>query len=355
MTQLIDTLWSLGNEMGIYILGGLFIAGILHQLVRESAIKKHLGNKDAASVYKAALLGAPLPLCSCSVIPFAVSLRKSGASKGSTLSFLISTPITGIDSILATFGMFGWIFTFYRLMSSVLIAIAAGFVMNRFDHEQPAAKPVFGLSPKNSVSSFVRVEKPSEEKREKFSILKIFTYGYGTLLGSFAKSLAWGLIIGTIISVAFEGTMLQTISQNHLLGYIGVIALAVPMYVCATASLPIAASLLLAGASPGMAFIFLTAGPATNTVTIGVVKSQLGSKAMWIYLGVILAGSLTFGYMIDLLFSQIHYTLPTMLHEHHGIVIEFATWIFFALIAWHLIKPLFIGKKESCSGGSCCS
>ncbi len=128
--------------MGIYILFGLLAAGVLHQFVREEWIQKHLGGNTHHAVAKAALFGTPLPLCSCSVIPFAATLRRNGASKGATLSFLISTPITGVDSILATFGMFGWVFTLYRVASSVVIAMMAGMLMNLFEPDA-AEKIIF--------------------------------------------------------------------------------------------------------------------------------------------------------------------------------------------------------------------
>ena len=102
-------LFSLSNDMAIYILFGLFFAGLLHELIPSSIVEKHLGNDTIGSVVKSTLFGVPLPVCSCGVIPLATAIKKSGASKGATLSFLISTPITGVDSILATFGMFGWV------------------------------------------------------------------------------------------------------------------------------------------------------------------------------------------------------------------------------------------------------
>ena len=141
----IDSLIELSNAMAPYILFGLLFAGILHETVPESLVTKHLGRENISSVIKATLFGVPLPVCSCGVVPLAAAVKKSGASRGATLSFLISTPITGVDSILATYGMFGWMFTFYRVFTSMIIAVAAGILANFFDKEVEQSK--FSFSP----------------------------------------------------------------------------------------------------------------------------------------------------------------------------------------------------------------
>lgn len=342
--------WSLSVDMGIYILFGLLAAGVLHQLISERWIQKHLGSDTHGSVYKAALFGTPLPLCSCSVIPFATSLRRNGASKGATLSFLISTPITGVDSILATFGMFGWVFTLYRVFTSVVIAIAAGMLMNIFEPKEVLKK---GFSFTATAPKVAPISKP--EIKKPFSLVAVFEYGLVTLLGSFSKPLFWGLLIGAFISAAIPSNLHELFNDNRFLGYLIAVAIAAPMYVCATASLPIAASLIIAGVSPGAAFIFLSAGPATNTVTMGVVKSMLGTRALVIYLSVISIGSIAFGASIDWLFISFSIPMNVDMHEHHGVISEIAAVLMLGLIGWHLIRERFQTNKKSCSGGSCCS
>lgn len=348
MFEILEAFWNLSVDMGIYILFGLLAAGVLHQLIREEWIRKHLGSSTHGSVYKAALVGTPLPLCSCSVIPFAASLRRNGSSKGATLSFLISTPITGVDSILATFGMFGWAFTAYRLLSSVSIAIMAGVLMNLFEpKEAPVKKFAFSaVAPMPQPNIVPEIHKP-------FSVREVFSYGLITLLESFSKPLFWGLLLGAIITAAIPSNLQELFNDNRWLGYIVAVAIAAPMYVCATASLPIAASLIVAGISPGAAFIFLSAGPATNTVTMGVVKSMLGMRALTIYLGVIIVGSVGFGALIDVGFDSLSITMDTNMHEHHGILEQAAAAVMLGLITWHLGRGWFAPKK-SCDGGSCC-
>lgn len=353
MQVLFESFWSLSQDMGIYILLGLLAAGVLHQFVRESWIKKHLGPKTHNAVFKAALFGAPLPLCSCSVIPFAATLRRNGASKGATLSFLISTPITGVDSMLATFGIFGGVFTLYRVVSSVIIAMAAGMLMNLFEPKE-IVKP-FSFSATAPVSPVKVTPITLNETPKKFSLYDVFHYGLITLLGSFSKPLFLGLLIGAFITASMPTNLHQFFGDNLFLGYLTAVAIATPMYVCATASLPIAAALIFAGVSPGAAFVFLSAGPATNTVTMGVVKSMLGMRSLLIYLGVIAGGSILFGALIDIGFETLAVHMNVNMHEHHGVIEQAGAIIMLGLICWHFVGGWFQKKDKSCGGGSCCS
>jgi uncharacterized protein len=361
----INALFELSNAMAPYILFGLFFAGILHELVPETLVTKHLGKESIASVVKATVFGIPLPVCSCGVIPLATSIKKSGASKGATLSFLISTPITGVDSILATYGMFGWIFTLYRVFTSMIIATTAGILTNIFDKEEspqikPAisafAKPVTNsFAPKSSFNTTSFSTKQNEIKADvkaKFSLLKGLRYAFITLLGDIAKPLFWGLLLGALITVAIPQNLSNILVEYSWLSYLIVIAIAIPMYVCATASLPIAAALMLSGVSAGAAFVFLSAGPATNTVTIGVVKKMLGTKSLTIYLGSIIFGSILFGLGLDYVFSISEINPASLVHlqEKATILTMVSSIILWSFVIYFLVKPYF--KKEQ---PSCCS
>ncbi len=350
--QFVQALIDLSNAMAIYILFGLLIAGILHELIPEEFIKKHLGKSSLGSVIKATLFGIPIPVCSCGVIPLATALQKSGASKGAVLSFLISTPITGIDSILATFGMFGWIFTIYRIVTSIILAMIAGILVN-FEKEETrfAIKKEKNLNPIKfqtftPQNSCCEDSCGCEEKKRKFSFTNALKYGFITLLGDIAKPLFWGLIIGAAITVAIPENLSSYLSENVWLSYILAVAIAVPMYVCATASLPIAAALILHGVSAGAAFVFLSAGPATNTVTIGVVKKMLGTKAVGMYLGVIAIGSVIFGLGLDWLFKDIDVKSIVHIEEKPSIFMIASSFILWGLILYHLAKERF--AKQSC-------
>jgi uncharacterized membrane protein YraQ (UPF0718 family) len=356
ITLFSNALIDLSNAMAIYILFGLLFAGVLHELVPESLVTKHLGKESIWSVIKSTVFGIPLPVCSCGVIPLATSIKKSGASKGATLSFLISTPITGVDSIMATYGIFGWIFTIYRAVTSMIIAMVAGILTNIFDKEEESKAIGNGaLAPSFSEAKVITSQfKLKDEvksccsstsccsttaKKEHF-IKRVFSYAFGTLLKDIAKPLLWGLILGALITVLIPKNLSEILIEYSWLSYIIVIIIAVPMYVCATASLPIAVGLMLAGVSAGASFVFLSAGPATNTVTIGVVKKMLGTRSLYIYLGTIVIGSVLFGLGLDYLFtlSDIDPKALIHLHEEVGILTELSGIILWCLIGWYMVK-----------------
>ena len=377
ITLFFDALVDLSNAMAPYILFGLIFAGFLHELVPDSIVKNHLGKDSIMSVIKATIFGIPLPVCSCGVIPLATSIKKSGASNGATLSFLISTPITGVDSILATYGIFGWIFTLYRVVTSMIISVLAGVLSNIYAYEKETAvqkKPLFSMAApitNTSVNNFSAVKISSNENEAVCSdgeccstqnstnksngmIQRAFSYAFGTLLKDIASPLLIGLLVGALITVAVPDNLSEILVKYNWLSYIIVIAIAVPMYVCATASLPIAAGLMLAGVSPGAAFVFLSAGPATNTVTIGVVKKMLGTKTLYIYLGTIIVGSLLFGLGLDYLFRDVNVKELVHMDEHAGLMAWISTFILWGFVLFYVIKPYFFKEKE-CNDGSCCT
>lgn len=338
LTLFFNTLIELSHAMSPYILFGLLFAGILHELVPETLVTKHLGKESIGSVIKSTIFGIPLPVCSCGVIPLATSIKKSGASKGATLSFLISTPITGVDSILATYGMFGWVFTIYRIFTSMIIAMVAGVLANFLDKEVVEEVEVV----KSCCSSGSSCSAEKEEEKN-FSIVNAIKYAFGTLLGDIAKPLFWGLVIGALITIAIPQNLSDILMEYAWFSYLIAIAIAVPMYVCATASLPIAAALMLSGVSPGAAFVFLTAGPATNTVTIGVVKKMLGTTSLYIYLGTIIVGSLVFGLGLDYIFDTNSIDVKSLIHmdEEVGFIEISSTIVLWGMILFFLLKPAY--------------
>ena len=347
-TLFISSLIELSHAMSPYILFGLVFAGILHELVPETLVTKHLGKENIASVIKSTIFGIPLPVCSCGVIPLATSIKKSGASKGATLSFLISTPITGVDSILATYGMFGWIFTIYRIFTSMIIATVAGVLSNYLDSEIVADEEKEVKSCCASKSS-CNVDTEEKELKKSFSLKAALIYAFGTLLGDIAKPLLLGLILGAVITTAIPENLSEILLDSSWLSYLIAISIAVPMYVCATASLPIAAALMIAGVSPGAAFVFLTAGPATNTVTIGVVKKMLGTLSLYIYLGTIVVGSIAFGLGLDYIFDINSIDAKALVHFHEEvglleILSSITLWIF---MLYFVLKPYFTKETHA--------
>ena len=297
LIEFLTSFWSLANDMAIYIIFGVLIAGVLKQIIPKDFVSKHLGDDTFSSVIKSSLFGIPLPLCSCSVIPFATSLKKEGASSGSVLSFLISTPITGADSILATYGFFGWFFTIYRVITSLIIAMVAGILEN-----------FLGRTPKDELKECTSCcgggSCSSSKEVSTFSIKKVFDYAIFDIFKDFAKPLFWGLVAGAIITTFMPQNLTDFLNEYRYLSYGLILLISMPLYICATASLPLASSLIASGLGAGSAFILLSAGPATNSVTMGVVLKTLGKRALMIYLGVIGLFSILFGYILDVYFSD---------------------------------------------------
>jgi uncharacterized membrane protein YraQ (UPF0718 family) len=281
-----------------------------------------------------------------------------------------------VDSILATYGIFGWVFTLYRAVTSMIIAMVAGILTNIFDKDTSTSsvtvditKPSFSaLAPQATTSFSMNVPKKDVEssgtgtgsccssnntEKKSFSFIAAVKYAFVTLLGDIAKPLFWGLLLGALITVAIPDNLSDVLKEYAWLSYFIVIVIAVPMYVCATASLPIAAGLMLSGVSAGAAFVFLTAGPATNTVTIGVVKKMLGTRSLAIYLGSIVIGSIVFGLGLDYIFdiSDIDPASLIHLHEESNMISTASAIVLWGLIVWFIAKPYFRKK----SGDSCCS
>ena len=329
---LFENILLLANAMSFYILLGLLIAGILKQLIPDDFISSQLGEQKGKSVIKATLLGIPMPVCSCSVIPLAKSLQKEGASKGAVQSFLISTPITGVDSILATYSFFGWFFTIYRVITSVIIAITTGLLQNMIDHKE-SIKAV-----ESDCCSGCCCTEHAAKKKKEFRFREAFSYAYVTLFGDIYKALLIGLILGGLFTTLIPREILEPLFAYQFLTYFAVLLIAMPLYVCATASLPIAAALMLSGMSGGAAFIFLSAGPATNTVTMGVIAQMFGKKSLLLYLGTIASMSILFGYLFDTFFGKLEILNISTEIEHFTLLDSVSTLLMFGLIGYYLIK-----------------
>lgn len=332
------------DAMAIYILIGLLIAGILKQLVPNDFVLKHLGKGSISSVLKATLFGIPLPVCSCSVIPLAQSLRKEGASKGAVQSFLISTPITGVDSILATFSFFGLVFTVFRVISSIIIAIIVGLIQNFIEKEDPSNIKKSELI-NSSCCSNSSCSSSSDEKK-KFSLKNAFLYAYVTLFKDMVKPLFIGLLLGALFTTFTPKEYASMLFENEILTYFIILIFAMPLYVCATASLPIAAAFILQGMSGGAAFIFLTAGPATSAITMSVVYKTLGKTSLIVYVSTIGVLSFIFAFIYDFFFGNINIINFVNDIEHSSLFSQIASFIMLALMSYYLIKPRLFRKNK---------
>ncbi|MGD2278479.1 MAG: SO_0444 family Cu/Zn efflux transporter [Candidatus Omnitrophota bacterium] len=287
------------EKMAPYLLFGYLFAGLIHIFIDQEMVGRHLGKSNIFSVVKAAILGIPLPLCSCGVIPAAMSLRREGASRGAVLSFLISTPTTGVDSIFATYSLMGWLFTIYRIIASFVTGVLSGIAAN-FLIKEP-------LSPhEDKAKCRLCHEEHEHEHPRSHKIRGAFTYAFGELLLDTGGPLLLGVLIGGVITYFMPEDFIGTYLGSGMIAMLVMLAVGIPMYVCATASIPIAAALILKGINPGAAFVFLVAGPATNVVTMTVVMKSIGKAALAIYLGSIAFCSIAMGLLLDWIYQYFY-------------------------------------------------
>lgn len=345
ISDFISDFIRLFNEMAIYLMIGFFFAGLLHNFLKKESISKYLGGDSKRSVFNAAFLGVPLPLCSCGVIPTGLSLYKHGASKGATNAFLISTPQTGVDSFLATYSLMGFPFAIFRAIAAFITGIFGGITTDI-------------LSTKEEQKI---IEEQSEEKIEnktfKEKIIGTFKFGFIEFLADISKWLIIGLALAALISVILPDDFFTSLSASPLTNMLLVLIASIPIYVCATGSVPIAAVLIMKGLTPGAAFVFLMAGPATNIATLVVLSKTIGKKATVLYLLSIILGAIVFGLTIDYLLPASWFTFA-MKHAGHqhdsSSVIQLIASITFAILLLrvylmkiiHYFKQKSVAKKE---------
>ncbi|MCO4792096.1 MAG: SO_0444 family Cu/Zn efflux transporter [Bacteriovoracaceae bacterium] len=342
--EFLNALWKFLTLSAPYLLFGLLIASVLNHFVTVEKIKSLFGGSKLAGVLKASLLGVPLPLCSCSVIPVAVTLKKNGASNGATSSFLISTPESGVDSIMVTYGMMDPVMTIVRPISAFLSAFIAGVlqIVLKTDIALPVEEEV-----KKSCCA-------GEKKKQDSVVKKIVKYAYSDLLEDFALWLTFGILLGAMVDIFVPADMFSRF--DGFSARIVFILIGVPVYICASASTPIAASLILKGLSPGTALILLLVGPATNLSNLLVLQKYMGKKAVIVNVIAISLAALALSFGVDFIYS--YYNLPLDFkisheHEHSNWFVNATTVLFVGLLLHALWKkeilPRVKGKKNGCS------
>ena len=272
-------------EMAPYLLLGFLIAGILHVFVPDRFYTKYLSRDNKRAVLWAALLGVPLPLCSCGVIPTAIGLRNEKASRGAVASFLIATPQTGIDSILATFSLLGLGFAVIRPAAALITGVCGGLLVNRLAGEEDTAV---------STASCCEVRTGNR-------LWRVLRYAYFDMIQDIGGRLVIGLLVAALIQVAIPDAFFLRFGSQPLLQMLVILVVAVPMYICSTGSIPVAAALVMKGLSPGAALVMLMAGPAVNLASILVVRKAMGRRFTWIYLLTIVGFSILFGLLVNAL------------------------------------------------------
>ncbi len=273
------------GEMSPYLLLGFFFAGMLYAFMPRQKIERYFSGNAVKSSVRAALFGVPLPLCSCGVIPTGAALYKNGASRGGAVSFLISTPQTGVDSILATFSLLGLPFAIMRPVAALLTGITGGIITAH-------------VAPNESIGS--KSEEQQVVTKSLMQKLKdVFRYGFVEFIQDISKWLVIGLVLAAIISALIPDDFFELLNLSPIWQMLMILVVSIPLYVCATGTIPLAAVLILKGISPGAAFVLLMAGPATNVATITMIGKVLGKKSLSTYLATIIIGALTFGLIID--------------------------------------------------------
>ena len=288
---------SLINEMSPYLLLGFFFAGVVHAFIPGMVYNRYLGGKGFKSVFYGALFGVPLPLCSCGVLPTAMSLRKQGASKGATASFLISTPETGVDSIIATYSVLGLPFAVIRPVAAFCNAIMGGWLINEFGDKDEVV-PVDA-----SAKTCCCHHKQEETHHEGFlgKMREALRFGFVEMIEDIGKWLVIGLVIAGLITVFVPDEFFALFRGNTQLSMLLVLCIAIPMYICATGSIPIAVALMMKGLTPGAALVLLMAGPACNMASILVINKTLGRKSLVLYLISIITMAILWGHVVDYL------------------------------------------------------
>lgn len=338
-----NEIFALINEMSPYLLLGFLLAGLMHEFIPGGWYAKYLSANNFMSVVYAALFGVPLPLCSCGVIPTAMSLRKEGASHGATVSFLIATPQTGVDSIIATYSLMGLPFAIVRPIVAMLTAVFGGSLVNA------VARP-------DSVAASHRALAEHAEHKSFWHRLKdALAYAYIEMMEDIGKWLVVGLVVAGLITVFVPDSFFEVFKDNSLLSMLLVLCIAVPMYICATGSIPIAVALMMKGLTPGAGLVLLMAGPACNMASILVVGRVLGRRTLLTYLASIIVGSVVFGLAIDHLLPR-EWFMQGLVGQDACCMTEHTSWFSIActvLLTLLLIYALVVTRLTGHSHEHC--
>ncbi|MDH5682020.1 MAG: SO_0444 family Cu/Zn efflux transporter [Spirochaetota bacterium] len=296
-------------DAGIYIFVGFVIAGLIKSFMRTDKVRQSLGTNSFKSVFKASLYGIPLPLCSCSVIPVALSLKKQGASNGSVTAFMISTPETGVDSVAITYSLLDPIFTVFRPVAAFFTALAAGISQNLFGHKNGyKEKPELSNCCENGkcLDTDPNLGSHANASNQLNLWQKVkygMRYAFTDLLPDIQRSLFLGILLTGLIAYFIPYNLLSTSYDYPFLSMLAMLVISIPIYTCASSSTPVASSLILSGVYPGAVLVFLLAGPATNMLTMSTVLKAMGGRGLFIYLLSIIVISLLAGFLLDFVYG----------------------------------------------------
>jgi len=337
MERYFAEVWSILLELGWPLLMGILIAGAIHVLLPQGFVHRNFGGRGFKSIFKATLIGVPMPLCSCAVIPTAIGLKQDGASNGASTSFLISTPQTGVDSILVNAAFLGWPFAIFKVVVAFITGIIGGIFVDLF--ERPQDKPSYIHSARKETIGY------------RSRLKEALSFGIIELLGMIYWWIILGIFLAALISVLIPPGSLANIGWiSGIGGLFLMLIIALPLYVCATGSVPIAASLIAAGMAPGTALVFLMAGPASNIATIGAIFRAFGGRVLAIYLITVAVFSLLFGWLFDFIINA---EQTRFIHQHHStnwfsiITALILIGLLLFLVIWNLYRKFTIGISNA--------
>jgi len=294
-----NEVWRILLELSQPLLAGLFLAGLLHRFLPAGFIHRTLSKPGFASTFKAVLVGVPMPLCSCGVVPTALGLKREGASNGATTGFLISTPSTGVDSILVSGAFLGWPFAIFKVFAAFITGIIGGIIADKVTPDQKVAD-----------TPAVMADEPEQDK----GIRGIIHYTVVELYGAIDRWIVAGILIAAAITALMPDNFFQHLDwAQGLAGMLLMLTISIPLYVCTTGSVPVAAAFIAAGMPLGTALVFLMAGPATNLATIGAVYRTLGGRLLAVYLATVIVMSIAFGLGFGFVLSDVP---VQQVHEH---------------------------------------
>lgn len=331
--------WDMLLEAAPWLFGGFVLSGLVYMLLPTDKVVSHLGKSGLGAVLKASLVGIPLPLCSCSVIPVASSIRQRGASRGATASFLVSTPQTGVDSIAISYALLGPFLAVARPIAAFITAVCAGTLVSAAEQrgevgEAPEASG--GHACGCCCGSKQQPAQVSSAKR----IVAALRYGLVDMFGNLSHWLLMGFLLGGLVSALVPRGFLEGFAGDGVGAMLLIALVGLPLYVCSTSATPIAAALLAKGLSPGAALVFLLAGPATNIATMVVVARDLGRRSLVIYLATIAIVSILLGLAVNAFWRPAWGVPAEAVHVHAHAHTSPVSWVFAVILLGLMLNGL---------------
>jgi uncharacterized protein len=343
VAQIFMASWKLLQEASLYVVFGLLVSGLLKVFLDPGLVARHLGRGRFASVFKAAILGIPIPLCSCGVLPAALSLKKQGANNGATTAFMIATPESGVDSIAITYALLDPIMTVARPVAAFLTAAIAGISENLLGYRKPSRTEPADLGcPVDGCCD--GIDCPPEIHKNHHTLFEKIVAGVRFAFTDFWGDLAGWFLVGILLAGAITTLMPDDIFSRYLgsgwPAMVLMLVVGIPLYICATASTPIAAALILKGVSPGAALVFLLAGPATNIASLTVLVGILGKRAAALYVTAIAVCAVCFGLLLDKVYAYLGISAVALAGQASEVVPLWLQWAAVLFLLAVSVKPV---------------